>query len=111
MLVGVVNAPTRYSPVRNPESALARRNLVLDRMRSAGAISRKVCDSLTALPITLQYKPISHNEGEATYFREMLRNVMNAKRPTRRQFLTDWDYEQAIKEYDENPLYGWCLKN
>ena len=111
MLVGVVNAPTRYSPVRNPESALARRNLVLNRMRAAGALSRQMCDSLTALPITLQYKPISHNEGEATYFREMLRNVMNAERPTRRQFLTDWDYEQAVKEYDENPLYGWCHKN
>ena len=111
MLVGVVNAPTRYSPVRNPENALARRNLVINRMRAAGAISRELCDSLTALPITLQYKPISHNEGEATYFREMLRNVMNAQRPTRRQFLTDWDYEQAVKEYDENPIYGWCLKN
>ena len=111
MLVGVVNAPTRYSPVRNPESALARRNLVINRMRKVGAISRHTCDSLTQLPIVLNYKPISHNEGEATYFREMLRNVMNAKRPTRRQFLTDWDYEQAVKEYDENPLYGWCLKN
>ncbi|MBP3316957.1 MAG: penicillin-binding protein [Alistipes sp.] len=111
MLVGVVNAPTRYSPVRNPENALARRNLVMNRMRAAGAISRDICDSLCALPITLSYKPISHNEGEATYFREMLRQVMNAQRPTRRQFLTDWDYEQAIKEYDENPLYGWCLKN
>ena len=111
MLVGVVNAPTRYSPVRNPENALARRNLVINRMRKVGAISRQICDSLTALPITLNYKPISHNEGEATYFREMLRNVMNAKRPTRRQFLTDWDYEQAVKEYDENPLYGWCHKN
>ena len=111
MLVGVVNAPTRYSPVRNPENALARRNLVINRMRVAGAISREVCDSLTALPITLQYKPISHNDGEATYFREMLRQVMNAERPTRRQFLTDWDYEQAVKEYDENPLYGWCHKN
>ena len=111
MLVGVVNAPTRYSPVRNPENALNRRNLVINRMRKVGAISDAVCDSLTALPITLNYKPISHNEGEATYFREMLRNVMNASRPTRRQFLTDWDYEQAVKEYDENPLYGWCLKN
>ncbi|MBE6199625.1 MAG: penicillin-binding protein [Rikenellaceae bacterium] len=111
MLVGVVNAPTRYSPVRNPENAMARRNLVINRMRKVGAISRQMCDSLTALPITLNYKPISHNEGEATYFREMLRNVMNAKRPVRRQFLTDWDYEQAVKEYDENPLYGWCLKN
>ena len=111
MLVGVVNAPTRYSPVRNPERALERRNLVINRMRKVGAISRQMCDSLTALPITLNYKPISHNEGEATYFREMLRNVMNASRPTRRQFLTDWDYEQAVKEYDENPLYGWCNKN
>ena len=111
VLVGVVNAPTRYSPVRNPENALARRNLVINRMRVSGAISREVCDSLTALPITLNYRPISHNDGEATYFREMLRQVMNAERPTRRQFLTDWDYEQAVKEYDENPIYGWCKKN
>ena len=111
VLVGMVNAPTRYSPVRNPENALARRNLVINRMRVSGAISREVCDSLTALPITLNYRPISHNDGEATYFREMLRQVMNAERPTRRQFLTDWDYEQAVKEYDENPIYGWCKKN
>ena len=111
MLVGVVNAPTRYSPVLNPERALDRRNLVLSRMRSAGAISREVCDSLKGLPILLNYRPITHNSGEATYFREMLRQTMNAKRPTRRQFLTDWDYEQAVKEYDENPIYGWCLKN
>ena len=111
VLVGVVTAPTRYSPVRNYDNSLARRNLVLDRMRAAGAITRKQCDSLSALPITLNYQPISHNEGEATYFREMLRQVMTMQRPTRRQFLNDWDYEQAVKQYDENPIYGWCLKN
>ncbi|MBR2169416.1 MAG: transglycosylase domain-containing protein, partial [Alistipes sp.] len=111
VLVGVVNAPTRYSPIINPENSLARRNVVLSRMRSAGAISRKECDSLSALPISLNYKPITHNSGEATYFREMLRNTMNAKRPVRRQFLTDWDYVQAVKEYEENPLIGWCHKN
>ena len=111
MLVGVVNAPTRYSPVRNPDNALARRNLVLARMETAGALTEHERDSISALPIVLNYKPVSHNDGEATYFREMLRLVMNAKRPTRRQFLTDWDYEQAVKEYDENPIYGWCLKN
>jgi len=27
----------------------------------------------------------------------MLRQVMNMQRPVRRQFLTDWDYEQAVK--------------
>ena len=50
MLVGVVNAPTRYSPVRNPEDALARRNLVLARMAAAGALTRAECDSISALP-------------------------------------------------------------
>ncbi|MDE5636485.1 MAG: transglycosylase domain-containing protein, partial [Alistipes sp.] len=111
ILVGVVNAPTRYSPVRNPENAIARRNLVLSRMAEVGAITRSECDSISALPIILNYRPISHNEGHATYFREMLRLVMNAQRPVRRQFYTEWDYEQAVKEYEENPLYGWCHKN
>lgn len=41
----------------------------------------------------------------------MLRLVMNAQPPKRRQFLNDWDYEQACREYEENPLYGWCHKN
>ncbi len=104
VLVGVVNAPTFYSPVRNPQRALSR-------MRAAGALTRKQYDSIAALPIQLNYKPISHNEGTATYFREMLRLVMNAERPRRNQFYNEWDYEQAVREYDENPLYGWCHKN
>lgn len=111
LLVGVVNAPTRYSPVSNPESALTRRNLVISRLATAGAISREVADSLSANPIDLDYSPVSNNYGQATYFREMLRLTMNAERPKRSQFYNDWDYEQAIKQYDENPIYGWCKKN
>lgn len=111
VLVGVVNAPTRYSPVRNPDNALARRNLVLARMEAAGALTRRQADSLVALPILLNFKPVSHNEGAATYFREMLRLVMNAERPRRSQFYNEWDYNQAVKEYETNPLYGWCRKN
>ncbi len=111
MLVGVVNAPTRYSPVRNPDRALWRRNVVLDRMHSNGALSRTQCDSLKAKPIKLNYKPISHNEGSGTYFREMLRLIMTADRPSRSQFSSDWDYEQDLREWQENPLYGWCTKN
>ena len=111
VLVGVVNAPTRYSPVRNYDNAVARRNLVLARMAQAGAITRSQRDSLSALPITLDFNPVSHNDGQATYFREMLRQVMNAQPPKRRQFYTEWDYEQALKEYETNPIYGWCHKN
>ena len=111
LLAGVVNATTRYSPVLNPDNALRRRNLVLSRMAAAGALTRQQRDSLSALPIILNYKPVSHNEGNATYFREMLRLTMTARRPERRQFENDWDWQQAVKEYDENPIYGWCLKN
>ena len=111
VLVGVVNAPTRYSPIRNPENSLRRRNVVLQRIEEAGGITSAQYDSLSALPITLNYRPISHNYGRATYFREMLRLTMNAQRPKRRNFYTTWDYEQACKEYDENPLVGWCHKN
>ncbi len=111
ILVGVVNAPTRYSPVRNPESAISRRNVVISRMAKAGAITQYQCDSISRLPIELNYRPISNNYGEATYFREMLRLTMNAKEPTRKQFQNNWDYEQALKQYNENPIYGWCHKN
>ncbi len=111
VLVGVVNAPTRYSPVVNYDSSLARRNVVINRMAKSGAITQQMCDSITALPLVLDYSPVSNNLGQATYFREMLRLTMNAKRPERRQFYYKWDYEQALKQYDENPIHGWCLKN
>ena len=54
VLVGVVNAPTRYSPVRNPDNSLARRNLVISRMEVAGALSKGQRDSISELPIVLR---------------------------------------------------------
>ncbi len=111
VLVGVVNKPTRYSPVSNHSNSVARRNVVLNRMAKSGAITSAQYDSISALPLVLDYSPVSNNLGQATYFREMLRLTMNAKRPERKQFLQEWDYEQAVKQYDENPIYGWCLKN
>ncbi|MFR9620384.1 MAG: transglycosylase domain-containing protein [Rikenellaceae bacterium] len=110
-LVGLVNAPTKYSPVTNIENSVVRRNTVLRRMVNAGAISSDMGNYLSSLPIELDYNPISNNYGQATYFREMLRLTLNAKRPERKNFSNAWDYEQAVKTYDENPIYGWCLKN
>ena len=37
-LAGIISAPNRYSPIRHPERALERRNLVLDRMKAVGWI-------------------------------------------------------------------------
>ncbi len=77
LLVGVINAPTWYSPVRNPERALARRNLVLSQMSKYNFISSQVRDSVSQIPIDMSdYGMSDHNTGLATYFREILRMKM-----------------------------------
>lgn len=111
MLVGVVNAPTLYSPVGNPEFALARRNTVIRRMYSNDKLTRQERDSISAIPINLNYRPSSYNEGIGTYFRSMIQQYMNANEPKRSNFLTKWDYEQEMVLWETDPLYGWCKKN
>jgi penicillin-binding protein 1A len=73
MLVGMLKAPTLYSPVRNPENAIRRRNTVLNQMRKNDFITDESYDTLKIKPIVLNYKEDSHNEGLAPYFREFLR--------------------------------------
>ena len=78
LLAGVVNAPTKFSPKRNPNNALRRRNLVLKRMETNGFIDEATYDSVSQLPIDLShFGVIDHKSGQATYFREFLRGMMH----------------------------------
>ena len=86
LMAGVVNAPTRFSPIRNPERSLGRRNLVLKKMAENGFITQAECDSISQIPIDMSHFGImDHNTGQATYFREFLRSQLNewAKNTTR----------------------------
>lgn len=86
LMAGVVNAPTRYSPVRNPEQSISRRNLVLKKMAENGFITQAECDSISLIPIDMSHFSIrDHNSGQATYFREFLRGELTewAKNTTR----------------------------
>ncbi|MDT8393411.1 MAG: transglycosylase domain-containing protein [Bacteroidales bacterium] len=77
LLVGVVNAPTWYSPIRNPERAFDRRNLVLSQMLKYNFISDSLYDSLSAQPIDMSnFNVQDHTSGMARYFREYLRSEM-----------------------------------
>ena len=77
LLAGVVNAPTKFSPKRNPKNALTRRNLVLKRMETSGYITEAEYDSISQIPIDMSHFGIlDHNTGQATYFREFLRGEM-----------------------------------
>ena len=77
LMAGVVNAPTRFSPVRNPERSLERRNLVLKKMAENGYITQAECDSVSLIPIDMtHFGVMDHNSGQATYFREFLRGEL-----------------------------------
>ncbi len=77
LMAGVVNAPTWYSPVRNPQRAIQRRNLVLSQMLTYGFIDKYTFDSVSQLPLDMsRYGIQDHTSGQATYFREFLRGEM-----------------------------------
>jgi penicillin-binding protein 1A len=77
LMVGVVNAPTYYSPVRNPERAFNKRNVVLSQMKKYGYITPEVYDSVSAIPIDLSnFGVLDHTKGQAKYFREFLRGEL-----------------------------------
>ena len=112
VLVGLVNGPTMYSPVRNPERSLKRRNHVISQMCKYGFISQAESDSIKILPIDIsKYAQQDHNTGLAPYFREMLKQTMNAKKPDESRYNNKADYKYYLYQWENNPLYGWCNKN
>ncbi len=111
LLAGIINAPTRYSPVRNYYNALARRSFVMKQMMRAGYLSEESYTLLCETPITLKYEQQDHNTGLATYFRERVRQTMNARKPERSRYSMREDFFADSLDWEQNPLYGWCHKN
>lgn len=72
-LVGMLKAPTYYSPRRFPERSLMRRNIVIDQMRKYGKIETQYADSLKQLPITLDYTPEERISNLSGYFLSLVR--------------------------------------
>lgn len=53
ILAGVINNPTKYDPISNPENALHRRNRILDKMKEEKFISKEVHASEIAKDLEL----------------------------------------------------------
>ncbi len=110
-LVGVLKAPTRYSPILNPERCLERRNIVLNQMNRYNFINNQQYDTLRAKPLGIEYNVQDHNVGPATYFREYLRTLLTKDKPNRNNYITSKSFKEDSTEWANNPLYGWCNKN
>ena len=76
LLIGMINAPTKYNPNRNPKLAIERRNLVLNRMAGEKYITNDQATALKALPLVTNFKKLDENNGLGPYFRSYLGEYM-----------------------------------
>ena len=112
-LIGLCKNPSLFNPVRYPERARERRNVVLSQMVKAHYIDRSEYEQYAAEPLTLNFHRTDHKDGSATYLREFLRQYMMAKRPERSDY-PSWNKVQYVVDsitWNTDPLYGWCNKN
>ena len=112
-LIGLCKNPSLFNPVRYPERAKERRNVVLSQMVKAGYMDRAEYQNYSSEPLTLNFHRTDHKDGTATYLREFLRRYMMAKRPVRTDY-PSWNNVQFVADsiaWDTDPLYGWCNKN
>lgn len=115
-LVGLCKNPSLFNPVRYPERARQRRNVVLAQMLKAGYFTQAQYEKERAKPLELDFHRIDHKDGTATYFREFLRLYMMAKRPDRDDDsrYPSWNKNQYVYDsiaWETDPLYGWCNKH
>ncbi len=77
LLVGMLKAPSWFHPVRNPNRALSRRQVVLNQMARYQFITVEELDSIRQIPINMDnFQVQDQHTGIATYFREHLRNEL-----------------------------------
>ena len=78
LLIGTLKANYSYDPRLFPVASRERRNTVLGQMEKNGYITAAEASRLKLLPITLRYKKLDENNGYAPYFREVLKEEVNA---------------------------------
>ncbi|UCE02586.1 MAG: PBP1A family penicillin-binding protein [Candidatus Latescibacterota bacterium] len=76
-LAGLPKNPSNYSPLRNPERAVQRRNLVLRTMRDHGLVASADFDSLVQTP--LETRPPGSDDPVGAYFVEEVRKYLEAE--------------------------------
>lgn len=98
VIVGMLKNPSLYNPARTSETSkkrmLDRRNTVFSQMVKNGKLDESAKEKMAAEPIVLNYKPESHKEGIATYFREYLRG-----------FMADWAKDNKKEDGSEYDIY------
>jgi penicillin-binding protein 1A len=73
MLVGMLKNSSLFNPLKRDSLVMKRREVVLNQMVRYDYLTDEAYDSLRVLPLGINFQPMSHVEGLAPYFREVLR--------------------------------------
>ena len=74
VLVGIQRGITRYSPTKNPERSLTRRNTVMALMVKADLLTAEQFEKEKVKPLDLHFNAATTNDGVAPYFRAVLKS-------------------------------------
>lgn len=93
-LAGIPQSPTNLNPKEYPDACLERRNLVLNRMLSAGDITQAQYDEAVALPLGLNPKPEAAEDGIYAY-----------------PYFTSYVRDLLVKQYSSAEVFkgGWTV--
>lgn len=80
MLIGMAKNPSLFNPIRKPEKAKVRRNVVLAQMKKYGFITESDFMTATRKPLGIHFNSELNQDIKASYFKEFLRTHM----------LSDW---------------------
>ena len=91
-LIGQLKATTYYNPVRNPQNAKQRRNVVLRLMQGRGFIDASYYQKHADQPVKADYHSSRLSASLAPYFAEHVRKILS-------KWATD-------EQYSDHPLHG-----
>ena len=109
-LVGIVNAPGRFSPVAHPERSKLRRNWVLRQMNKYGYLDAKGLTEAVRYPIVLHYSVENPSKGLAPYFRaEVVKSLVAWAKETDHDLYADGlkiytTIDSRMQQYAEKAL-------
>ncbi len=90
LIIGLLKAPTYYSPISNKENALRRRNSIIAQMSKYGFLTKTAADSIQKIPIKLNFRQPLPEAADATYFKDAVaRDLQEWSKETGYNIFTD----------------------
>ncbi len=91
VFVSMLEAPIANNPLRNPDRAKRRRDVVLSQMLETGYVDQATYDKAVATPITTDYRPIKNiTDDYSAYYKFYLKKEID-------NYLTDYEKETGKK--------------